>query len=172
MAVILGGVGLLLAVRRGSWRSLIAPVVVAAIIGAYLVATDVRLQGGIGDRVVTASATGSPPAVERVAVGDLTLNLARLRPSSDPLTVRASVGMGKLRVIVPRRASVAVDLHVGSGEVYVERRRSGFGLSEHSANPRLRPFTPEYPNLNLRVVAEVGVGSIDVYRYGAGTAGF
>jgi phage shock protein PspC (stress-responsive transcriptional regulator) len=170
VAVILGGVGLLAAVRRGSWRPLIAPVVVTAIVAAYLVATDVRLQGGIGDRVVTASATGGPPATERVAVGDLTLNLARLRPSSDPVTVRASVGMGKLRVIAPRRASVAVDLRVGSGQVYVERMRSGLGLSAHSAHPRLRPFTPAHPNLRLRVVAEVGVGSIEVYRKGAGSA--
>jgi phage shock protein PspC (stress-responsive transcriptional regulator) len=166
VGVLLSGAALIVGARTGRWRPLVGPAVVAALLGMVTVGTGARLQGGIGDEVFRTSST-SPPA-QRVAVGDLRVVVTDLPEGGRPATVRASVGVGTLRVVLPRRARVVLDARVGRGayELGGLRRGSGFGVRLHNPRLFLLPDPPRSPGPTVRVIAEVGLGSLDVHAVG------
>jgi phage shock protein PspC (stress-responsive transcriptional regulator) len=170
LAVIVTAAALLVGIGRGSWRFYIAPAVVATLIGCGLAAADVRLQGGIGDRLMAATASGQLPDSPRVAIGDLSVDLSRVSPASEPRTYRMSVGSGRLDVILPRRGRVAIDARVGRGVIYaIPHRVAGFNRRVVDSDPRLGPRpNPKGASrpVSLRVLAEVGLGEIQIYRIG------
>lgn len=131
---------------RGQWRPLMAPAVLAMAFAALTVAADVRLRG---------------------AVGDLTVDLARLTTGGRPVTYRATVGIGELRMVVPNRIRVAIDARVGRGSLLISGYTSGFGRSVNEANfwvgPRPRR-DGALPPVALRVIADVGLGQIEIVR--------
>jgi hypothetical protein len=166
LAMVVAASGLVVGVGRGSWRPLLAPAVVAAAVAIAFCANDVRLQGGIGERVVTASASGTLPEHARLGVGDLTVDLSRVAPRRTPLTVRASVGLGTLKVVLPRGGRIAVDARVGGGTLDVmPHRESGFQQRVVDPDVRYGPRRHHGP-ARIRLVAAVGAGKIDAHRAG------
>jgi len=168
LAALAGGAALLAAPRR---RELVAPAVLAVAAAALVAGSGARLEGGLGDEVVTPAGSADEPVVARRAVGDLAVDLRRLGASGEPISLTASVGIGDLRVAVPADARVTVDMRAGLGSVEGTGpgydRVQGFDARVRGALPR---FRPRRPGPRVRVVADVGVGNI-VIRAGRDALG-
>jgi phage shock protein PspC (stress-responsive transcriptional regulator) len=157
--IVIGGLVILWATRteRGSRRvlrfiagtvSLLSVLVAAAIIVAFAW-FDVSLSDGVGDRAYHPTAADVRPAYA-LGVGDLRLDLSHVKA---PAHVKASVGIGKLNVIVPRDAAVAVDAKAKAGDVNVfDRHDDGKNAAVQSGEG------------GLVLDARVGAGQIDVVR--------
>jgi hypothetical protein len=158
LAAIAGGVALLVARRR----EYVAPALLALAAAVVVVASGARLEGGVGNATVQPVDPGGEPIVLRRAAGNVELDLRRVADSSAPIRVEASVGLGELRVTVPRWAHVYLDAEVGRGEVIsLLREPSRQGFDRHTAG-----FSPGRPGgVRIRVVAEVGSGSLYVDRF-------
>jgi phage shock protein PspC (stress-responsive transcriptional regulator) len=138
----------------------LAGVTVAAIVAVVVAASvafawfDVGLGDGVGSRVeAPASAAELKPAYE-LGVGDLRVDLSRIGPVTTETHVQATVGVGELRIILPRDVSVAIDARAKVGEVDVLSRRDD-GRNAHVSTG----------SGGLLVIdAKVGAGEIDVIR--------
>lgn len=145
--------------RRARRIALVAVTLLAALVAAAAVTVfswfDVSLNDGVGDRAYTpASAADVQPSYE-LGVGTLRLDLSDV-PANRPIDVDARVGIGELRVIVPRDASVVVDSRVKAGSI------SALDRTDDGRNARL--VVGGRGNLHLH--ARVGAGNIDVVRAG------
>jgi phage shock protein PspC (stress-responsive transcriptional regulator) len=156
-ALIGAGIGVLIAVRVGGWRRLVAPVAVTAVVVAHLVAADVRLDGGVGELRV--SAVDSVTAHR--ALGDVHVDVGGA--GRTPVTVRVSAGIGDVTVTVPAEAKVVVDAHVGRGVVYLPVEPSGDVLEGYGLDVHERRTSPRGHG-SVHVVADVGLGKLDVRR--------
>jgi phage shock protein PspC (stress-responsive transcriptional regulator) len=117
----------------------------------------VPLRGGVGDRVV--SPTGTPHALYRQAVGDLRIDLTDATLAAGETHVRAVLGIGELRITVPKDVSVVV-----SGEAHVgDLRLLGQEENGFHARDTVRD-TVDGAKATLVLDAEVGLGDIRVER--------
>jgi phage shock protein PspC (stress-responsive transcriptional regulator) len=157
--ILVGGLIILWATRaeRGSRRVLrfvaaITALLSVAVAAAVIVAFswfNVSLSDGVGDRTYQPAASDVRPSYA-LGVGDLRLDLSQL---TAPTHVKASVGIGKLKVIVPRNAAVTVDAKAKAGDVNVfDRHDDGRNAAIQSGNG------------GLVLDANVGAGRIDVVR--------
>jgi phage shock protein PspC (stress-responsive transcriptional regulator) len=126
-----------------------------AAVVVFFAGAGVRLDGGIGDRHLLPGRGGD--LVVRRAAGNVVVDLHRVRRG--PVTLHATVGLGRLEVVLPPQADVSTRLHVGRGRI--DARASGRGV-----DVELSPSGPgtATPNVKVRIVADVGVGSIGVHR--------
>jgi phage shock protein PspC (stress-responsive transcriptional regulator) len=136
----------------------LAGLIVAAAATATVVAFawfNVSLGDGVGDRVYhPTSITTIQPNYE-LGIGDLRVDLSNVGPVTKETHVTASVGVGHLRVIVPRDAAVSVNAHAKAGEI--------FGLRGHDDGRNAVVHAGQGP---LVIDANVGAGRIDVVRAG------
>ena len=158
--ILIGGLVVLWATRTepGSRRvlrvvagavTLLSVAVAAAIILAFSW-FDVSLSNGVGNRSYAPAAVSDLHPSYALGVGDLQLDLSHV---SGPADVKASVGVGKLKVIVPSTATLTVDAKAKAGNVNVlGRHNDGVNASLQSGNGPL--------HLNVKV----GAGRIDVVR--------
>lgn len=135
---------------------------------AVVVGADVRLQGGIGDREVAVASPEAAARASRVAIGTLTVDLAKLGRQKGRLTHRASVGVGDLKIIVPNRVRVDLEARVGRGQIdaspgYVSGSDQTLVDEDPWLGPRRNPKTGR-GSTELRVLADVGIGNIEVVR--------
>jgi hypothetical protein len=114
---------------------------------------DVSLSDGIGDRAYAPTSTADVRREYKLGIGSLELDLSRL-PVGPEVHVEARLGIGKLRVIVPRRSSVVVDARVKAGSI------SSLGHHDDGRNARVRITGGNKLFLKTRV----GAGRIDVER--------
>ena len=146
--------------RRGIVVAVLAlvGVIVAAAATATVVAFawfNVSLGDGVGDRVYhPTSITAIQPNYE-LGIGDLRVDLSNVGPVTKETHVKASVGIGHLRVIVPRDAAVSVNAHAKLGEI--------FGLQGHDDGKNAVVQVGQGP---LVIDANVGAGRIDVVHAG------
>ncbi|HEX4526081.1 MAG TPA: PspC domain-containing protein [Gaiellaceae bacterium] len=165
IVILIAGLAVLWASRRErrGHRILIAFTAFAVALVVLLVAAviaafswfNVSLGDGTGDRVyapVTASAV--QPSYE-LGIGNLRIDLSRV-PLTTPMHVKARVGIGELKVIVPTTASVVVDAHAKVGDLYVlNRHDDGRNATVHAGGGNI-----------LYLDARVGAGRVDVVRAG------
>lgn len=139
---------------------LLVPVAVAA---AFL---TVPLEGGIGDREFRPQTLGELRGEYRLTGGDLRLDLGALSPAGAPVTLAASVGVGRLLVVVPDGVPVEVEARVaGGGLVLFGTRQVGTGLGDRVE--RTGSGTARPPG-RLMLELEVGIGGIVVETAPAG----
>jgi phage shock protein PspC (stress-responsive transcriptional regulator) len=167
LVAVVGGAALLIAARRGRVDGFTAPAIVALALTGMVIASNARLEGGVGDSTVTPSAGASGRIVARQAVGDLNLDLRQAARSGHPITVDTSVGVGTLTVSVPRGVPVQVDARVGRGTVepYIA---TAFGVRQ-GFDRRLRHTyaTGRHPRAApIRLTAEVGLGTLTITHEG------
>jgi phage shock protein PspC (stress-responsive transcriptional regulator) len=148
--------------RRGH-RILIA---LAAIMGTLLVLIvaavitafswfNVSLGDGTGKRVYAPATVAAVQPSYTLGIGDLRVDLSHVQLTT-PMHVKARLGIGELKVIVPRNASVVVDAHAKVGDLYVlNRHDDGRNASVHAGNGN-----------TLYLDARVGAGRVDVIRAG------
>ena len=130
---------------------LVAMVAAVAVAFAWF---DVGVGDGVGDRVEAPATAAELQSSYKLGVGKLRLDLSRIGPVTQETRVRAKVGVGELRIIVPAAASVAVNAHAKVGEVHVLRRHDdGRNAEVQTGSGGL-----------LVIDAKVGAGRIDVVR--------
>jgi len=81
---------------------------VAVLLAAVVLAVRVPLFAGIGHRTDTPVGVANVHSKYELGIGDLTLNFANVSLPKGQTFVKATVGIGNLRVIVPANASVDV----------------------------------------------------------------
>ncbi len=154
----------LVAAKRGGRRfgllmgffSALTALVLAAAIAAVALAFswfNVSLGDGVGDRVYSPATTSAVKSQYSLGVGNLRVDLSNIGPVTRETQLRAKVGVGELRVIVPNGVAVAVNAHAKLGDVYVlNRHDDGRNAEVHTGS-------------GLIVIdANVGFGRIDVER--------
>jgi phage shock protein PspC (stress-responsive transcriptional regulator) len=137
-----------LAIALLSFVALMTVITIAAITAAFAW-FDVSLGDGVGDRTYTPATAAT--ANHHLGIGKLTLDLTHVAPGSH---VKASVGIGELRVIVPQGRNATVDARVKVGSIDALGRHDD-GSHAHLTVPGANALT---------INARVGAGHIDVVR--------
>lgn len=134
--------------------SVIAVLVAAAAIAIAIAFAwfDVSLGDGVGDHSYAPAGLVDVKPEYKLGIGNLKIDLSSVR---GPATVKASVGIGELRIIVPDNVPVAVDATVKAGSI------SALGREDDGRNARVVTVAGR-----LHVTARVGAGHIDVVRAG------
>jgi hypothetical protein len=155
-ALVVVGVILIAAARRGRQGGLIAVGVVLTVLSAVVTAGDVG--GGVGQRRI--EVTGAEPVRDqRLGVGQLVMDLSGITPTG-PVQVSAEVGIGELRVELPGDLPVRVHGESGIGQVQVlGEQDGGFGSELDHADDG---FDPAATSLDIEL--SVGIGEVTVFR--------
>jgi len=132
--------------------ALLVVVAVAAVTAAFTW-FDVSLSDGVGNHTYVPTSVSSLAPSYEVGIGKLDLDLTHL-PSGAPASVDAHVGIGELRIVVPRNTPVTVAAHVKAGSI------DALGRHEDGTGSRLVTGSGGA----LTVVANVGAGHIEVIR--------
>ena len=130
----------------------------AAIVTATVIAFawfNVSLSNGVGDRVYHATSIADVKPQYKLGVGNLRVDLSQIGPVTKETHIRTSVGIGELRIVVPRNADVSVNAHAKVGDTYV--------LQRHDDGKDATLHVGQGP---LVIDANVGAGRIDVVRAG------
>ena len=114
------GAGLLVGSRWGRARWLIFPGVLLLpfLLAASLI--DVPLQGGFGDRFDRPATVADVQTTYHLLSGQQVLDLRAVPLDGAVLRITATVGAGRMVVLVPRTVSVQVHGRAGAGE-FVKR---------------------------------------------------
>lgn len=171
IVVVALGVALTVGGLLGGARWLVLPALAMAIPVGLVVAADVDLRGGVGNREVRpAAATDLQPSY-KIGVGRLAVDLRDV-PFQGRTDLKLHAGMGRIELVVPRDVCVQTVADIDMGDVDVLGRHSSgvdVGLDQRP-QPRLsRPL--------LVVDADAGLGQIVVshrpldrgYRYDRGS---
>ncbi|MFF8591314.1 PspC domain-containing protein [Streptomyces sp. NPDC015220] len=145
--------------------------VLLAIITAALLATSAALPKDISTHWAHTTwrptATTDVPRKYDLGTGEGTLDLTRIRPGQDrTVTARAQVGLGRLRVIVPRDVTVRATIDVGLGDI----RLPGDGSQDVDVAPgrhqqvTLVPASGAGNAGTLDIDLRVGMGQAEVSR--------
>jgi len=160
--VLLAGLAILwLGRRQGRSRLLIALTALVALVAIGTITAvitafawfNVSLGDGTGDHTYIATTNTVAPDYH-LGIGHLQVDLSRVDPASTQ-HVDARLGIGELKVIVPRDADVQVNAHAKVGEVHV------LGNSDDGKNASVHTGSGSF-----EIDAQVGAGRIDVVRGG------
>ena len=117
-------VGLLVGSVRGRARGLIVLGVLLSIATSATAIADEHLEGGVGERNwEPRTVAQAERRVYRLGIGEGELDLSRL-PAGSVVEVKAHLGIGELRVIVPPGATAEVDGQVAAGVMRVVGSRT------------------------------------------------
>jgi phage shock protein PspC (stress-responsive transcriptional regulator) len=127
--------------------------VVVVLVAGVLFAVRVPLLAGIGDRKYD-----TVHSQYTLGIGELRLNLDQVQLPKGQTFVKATVGIGKLRVLVPANASVDVDGHVQAGDLVL------FG--EHQNGTHVHSHVVDRTGSGRVLVLDLhtGLGKISVER--------
>jgi phage shock protein PspC (stress-responsive transcriptional regulator) len=160
--LVIVGLGLVVAAWQGrAWSLAVLGVMFASVITLAEV-IDVPFDAGAGDRRVAVDTRGELADTHELFAGTLTLDLRRAPLTDGMTTVEAAVGMGQLRVIVPRDANVDVDARVKagniSGDLAPTPQEGGVDLHETF------DVGDRGGSTDLRLELKVGIGELEVDR--------
>jgi phage shock protein PspC (stress-responsive transcriptional regulator) len=158
--VLVAGVALLWATRGRKHKLLVAVVTVLSVMAAAVVVAivatfawfNVSLDDGVGKHTSTPVAIQDVPSSYHLGIGNLTVDASHL-PTTGPVTIKAHVGIGKLRILVPQNAAVAVVATAKAGDIHA--------LGQQDDGRHAHVVTGSGPFV---VDAEIGAGRIDVVR--------
>jgi phage shock protein PspC (stress-responsive transcriptional regulator) len=114
---------------------------------------DVSLGDGVGDRTYAPTTVADVGHRYELGIGNLRIDLSHL-PTTQPVHVKARLGIGELRVIVPHDASVSVTSHVKAGSIDALKRHDD-GTDAQITSGAGKTMT---------IDAHVGGGHIEVVR--------
>jgi phage shock protein PspC (stress-responsive transcriptional regulator) len=162
LAVAAGAVGVAIVAGaflrlRVGWLIVLGGLLGAAAIFASTI--DLKLGDGVGERSYAPVTTAALDDPYRLGIGELDVDLSRLRLEPGTTQVTASVGIGHLLVTVPPNATVVVDSHVDWGDSEVLGTEENGHDIDHMVE---RSAGAGAPVLELDVA--VGVGQVEVVR--------
>jgi phage shock protein PspC (stress-responsive transcriptional regulator) len=117
---------------------------------------NVSLNDGVGDHVYAPASVAAIAPSYHLGVGSLRIDLSAIRPPAKALQVKAKVGVGELRIVVPDGARVQVSARAKLGDVHVLQLEDSGRNAIVTAGSRGRYV----------IDARVGLGRIDVVRAG------
>ncbi len=157
MALTLLGLGLIV----GSWFGYARRLVWLAIpltAGLALASSlSIPWDKGAGERTYRPISTADVQAKYELGFGQLNVDLTQV-DGTEPLTVRARLGMGELQVIVPDDANVTVDARVGAGQIRRFGRTDDGGLHQHFT------FTSKGTGRTIMLTLHNTLGEVRVVR--------
>lgn len=146
----------------GSWWGWARPLAFGGLLLVLALSTvaviNVPLRGGIDDRIVRPDSLADLPATERLAIGDLTLDLTDIAFTGDERHLEATVGIGQLTVIVPAGVTVELGGDVGVGVI------DAFELQEDGWTPVIDRTFEGTGSGRIELDLEVGIGHVEVRR--------
>ncbi len=150
------------AIVNRSWMAL-PLVALLAVVTTGLFITHPDLDGGIGERTVTADTIAVAERNQQLGMGELRLDLSNvpLDQLDAALEVQAEVGIGHLVVIVPDNATLVIHTQLGAGDLTVDGNNVADGL-RHDDTRTMTPDDVSIGTIDLDV--SVGVGRIDIER--------
>jgi phage shock protein PspC (stress-responsive transcriptional regulator) len=164
--VLIVGLGVLWVSRSDRWGGRLLKVFVALVVAALAALVtavilafswfNVSLGDGVGDHVYAPSTAAAIAPSYRLGVGSLHIDLSAIRPGSKEVHVQAKVGVGELRVVVPKGVPVQVDARAKVGDVYV------VGREDSGRNAVVKTGARG----GYVIDATVGLGKVDVFRGG------
>jgi len=138
-------------------------VLVAAALAAFVTAVvlafswfNVSLSDGVGEHVYAPATVAAIAPSYRLGVGSMRIDLSGIQPAGKELQVKAKVGVGELRIVVPDGARVQVNARAKLGDVHVLR------LEDSGRNAVVTTGSGG----GYVIDARVGLGRIDVVRAG------
>jgi phage shock protein PspC (stress-responsive transcriptional regulator) len=135
----------------GALVGLLAVAATVAIVAAFAW-FNVSLRDGVGDRTYAPAAASAVQTSYHLGIGNLKVDLSQINSTSTH-RIRARLGIGELKIVIPRDATVHVDAHANAGKLFVlGANDSGTNVNVHTGNGR------------LEIDARVGAGRIDVVR--------
>jgi hypothetical protein len=127
VALIIVGVALIAMARTGGHGALITLGIVLTVILTIAAGFDIRLQGGVGDRIERPASAAEVQREYHLSVGQLTIDLRNVSlPPGRNTHLKASVGIGQLTIRLPENppAEIVAKGHVGAGQVMLLGRQS------------------------------------------------
>jgi phage shock protein PspC (stress-responsive transcriptional regulator) len=163
---IFAGFGLVVAGLLGGPQWLILPATVLVLPLAVVSASDIDLQGGVGDRSYRPASVAQLRPEYRLGVGEMELDLRSVSLPPGETEVRVSLGMGEARVRVPSNVCVSTTAEILAGAADIPDRvdeGTNLDIDQHARAIAGRP--------RLLVTADVGVGHLQIDRtLGSGCA--
>ena len=150
------------AIVNRSWMAL-PLVALLAVVTTGLFITHPDLDGGIGERTVTADTIAVAERNQQLGMGELRLDLSDvpIDQLDAALRVQAEVGIGHLVVIVPDDATLVIHTQLGAGDLMLDGNNVADGV-RHDDTRTITPDSVSIGTIDLDV--SVGVGRIDIER--------
>lgn len=153
------GLGLVVGAWWGRARRLILLGLLLLPLAVPAAFLTVPLTGGIGDVDFRPQNINELRTEYRITGGDLRLDLTALDTGGEPATITASVGLGRLIVVVPDGTPLQLDAHVAWGGLnLLGNQQYGTMLADRVERPgnRTGPTGP------LVLILETGIGGVSV----------
>ncbi|MGZ4600874.1 MAG: PspC domain-containing protein [Oryzihumus sp.] len=166
LASALGALGVLvLGIGIAGWRAgflgFLTVCLAVVVWAAAIFPSNLNVSTRVGDQTWRPQ-TISADSTFGIAVGDAVLDLTRLPATGlTGVSVPASVGVGQLTVIVPNDVTVAVDSHVGVGDITYP---ADGGVSKSSGSDVSKHAVIGTGPTALTIKAGVGFGEIKVVK--------
>jgi hypothetical protein len=158
VGILLIGLGIAIALSRGSHRVLVVIGVLVALIGIpALFVNDDLFSGGVGESTERPE-TAADLEPFRHAIGKLTVDLTAAELDLDGQTIEASIGIGELLVLVPEDTDITVDAHVGAGNV------DALGDEENGFDVDFDWISGTSGTQEVTLELEAGIGDVRVER--------
>ena len=156
IGLLLIAIGVAIAVVPGSHGLLVTLGVLIALAGlpALLVDEDL-VSGGIGEALETPTSRAEL-APFRQGIGKLTIDLTAPGLELEGAEIEGSIGIGELAVLVPDDVDVALDAHVGIGNV------EAFGETESGIDVDLERLSGTSGTQEVGLKLDVGIGNVRV----------
>ena len=146
----------------GGARWLIVPALALVLPLGIVAAADIDLDGGVGDREYRPSTMSELRDHYDIGIGAIDLDMTELELPDGRTNVDIDVGLGEAVVYVPREACVTSDVEIGAGVADVfDRDYDGVDVAFADA------ADPPADRPHLHLVADIGLGSIEVVREGS-----
>ena len=131
-----------------------------------LAMTHPDLDGGIGERTFRPMTVAEAEDDQHLGIGRLHIDLTQVPLDEERLTVRATVGYGQIRVVVPADAELRIQSDVNAGHVVVDgdETSAGFRRDEVLTVPA---DSPDAARRTIVLDVGVGGGEVDVRRIGS-----
>jgi hypothetical protein len=158
VGLLLLAIGVALVLARGRSATLIVVGILVALAGVpALLAEPQTFEGGVGRKTErpTSRADLGP---FRQAVGTLTVDLTEPELDLDEATVEASIGYGRLLVVVPETVDITVDTEVAIGTAEALER------TERGVDVELDGISSTSGRQELTLELDAGVGVVRVDR--------
>jgi hypothetical protein len=146
----------------GGARWLIVPALALVLPLGIVAAADIDLDGGVGEREYRPSTMSELRDHYEVGIGSIDLDMTDLDLPDGRTQVDLDVGLGEAVVYVPRGTCVTSDVQIGAGAADIfDRTNDGVDVAFAEA------ATPPAGRPHLHLVADIGLGAIEVVREGS-----